>query len=207
MMRRVSRRGRRCRWTPLCDAQRRWTTTRNSAPWGFLDFCEQYLEGVNGLVVDMRFLPRIKEGEIRVLMVGGTACVCGAQEACQGEEAFSATLFSGARYTYDSPSNWPALLEHLLRALPLITDRLGGFTETPLLWTADFILDTDESGKDLYRVGEFNCSCVGFTGHEELGIQNLLAVEVIRRIRPKPVLVVAPEPLIPAAIPSVPAVC
>ena len=31
----------------------------------FMTFCEQYIVGVNGMLVDMTFLPRIKEGEIR----------------------------------------------------------------------------------------------------------------------------------------------
>ncbi|MBT0606493.1 Cj0069 family protein, partial [Campylobacter lari] len=35
----------------------------------FMDFCEQYIVGDNGMLVDMTFLPRIKEGEIRILML------------------------------------------------------------------------------------------------------------------------------------------
>lgn len=35
----------------------------------FMDFCEQYIIGDNGMLVDMTFLPRIKEGEIRILML------------------------------------------------------------------------------------------------------------------------------------------
>ena len=38
----------------------------------------------------------------------------------------------------------------------------------PLIWTADFILDTDENGNDRYILGEMNCSCVGFTSQLEL---------------------------------------
>ena len=37
-----------------------------------------------------------------------------------------------------------------------------------LIWTADFILDTDENGEDAYILGEMNCSCVGFTSQLEL---------------------------------------
>jgi hypothetical protein len=36
----------------------------------FMNFCEKYIVGDNGMLVDMRFFPRIKEGEIRILMVG-----------------------------------------------------------------------------------------------------------------------------------------
>lgn len=28
----------------------------------FMKFCEQYIVGKNGMLVDMKFLPRIKEG-------------------------------------------------------------------------------------------------------------------------------------------------
>lgn len=53
----------------------------------FIDFCTQYLEGDGGMIVDMHFLPHIAE-------VG-----------------FSATLFSGAEYTYDEPAKWKGLVE------------------------------------------------------------------------------------------------
>ena len=36
----------------------------------FMDFCDQYIIGDNGMLVDMRFMPRIVEGEIRILLVG-----------------------------------------------------------------------------------------------------------------------------------------
>ncbi|KAJ9461866.1 hypothetical protein DIPPA_22645 [Diplonema papillatum] len=169
----------------------------------FMDFCEQYLVGANGLIVDMRFLPRITEGEIRVLMVGASPVFVVHKKPAAGGECFSATLFSGAKYTYDSPENWPVLISHLLDSLPLIGERLG-FTQMPLLWTADFILDTDERGTDKYIVGEFNCSCVGFTGHEDLGIQGMMADEVYRLMCPEP-LAVVPEPFISAAASMVPA--
>jgi len=39
----------------------------------FLEFCIQYLEGTNGMLLDMPFLARIKEGEIRVLMLRNKA--------------------------------------------------------------------------------------------------------------------------------------
>eukprot|EP01059_Diplonema_ambulator_P018495 TRINITY_DN3087_c6_g1_i1.p1 TRINITY_DN3087_c6_g1~~TRINITY_DN3087_c6_g1_i1.p1 ORF type:complete len:374 (+),score=97.81 TRINITY_DN3087_c6_g1_i1:77-1198(+) len=170
---------------------------------GFLDFCEQYIGGTNGLVVDMKFLPRIKEGEIRVLLVGATPVFVVHKKPAEGADAFSATLFSGAKYTYDKPENWPILITHLLDSLPMIGEKLGGFTETPLLWTADFILDTDEAGNDMYMVGEFNCSCVGFTGHLDLGIQSMIAEEVVRRVCPA--TIPTPEVMDFAALPIVPA--
>ena len=49
-----------------------------------------------------------------------------------------------------------------------LTEKLGNY-DIPLIWTADFILDTDtKTGKDKYILGEINASCVGFSTHLEL---------------------------------------
>jgi hypothetical protein len=72
----------------------------------------------------------------------------------------------------------------LLEQLPLIRGRLGGH-DTPLIWPADFILDWDEKGADTYILGEFSCSCVGFTSHLDQGIQEKVAREIIRLVGSK----------------------
>lgn len=145
----------------------------------FMTFCEQYITGTDGLLVDMRFLPRIKEGELRVLMVGAEPIFVVHKKPRQDDEnAFSATLFSGATYTYDKPEKWPKLIEQFVGEIPVIEQRLGGH-HVPLIWTADFILDDDENGGDRYLLGEINCSCVGFTSHLDLGIQDKIAEEII----------------------------
>ena len=41
----------------------------------------------------------------------------------------------------------------------------------------DFITDTDTDGSDTYRIGEINCSCVGFT--TQLAIADLVAEAAI----------------------------
>ena len=47
-----------------------------------------------------------------------------------------------------------------------------------LIWTADFILDTDKkTGKDNYILGEINASCVGFSTH--LKLSENIAEEVL----------------------------
>lgn len=69
----------------------------------FMTFCEQYIIGLNGQLVDMQFLPRIKEGEIRILLVGNIPIFVVHKKPAEGADNFSATLFSGAKYTYDSP--------------------------------------------------------------------------------------------------------
>jgi hypothetical protein len=87
----------------------------------FMTFCEQYIIGVNGQLVDMTFLPRITEGEIRILMVGTTPIFVVFKKPAAGADNFSATLFSGAKYTYDLPDKWPELITMLHDALHTIS--------------------------------------------------------------------------------------
>ncbi|HIP49086.1 MAG TPA: hypothetical protein EYG92_09010 [Lutibacter sp.] len=150
----------------------------------FMEFCEQYIVGDNGMLVDMPFMPRIKEGEIRILMVGGTPIFVVHKKPAEGADSFSATLFSGAKYRYDKPDKWPDLVAMLTESLPMISDKIGGL-DVPLIWTGDFMLDWDENGKDKYVLGEINCSCVGFTSHLDEGIQSVVADEVIRLVTEK----------------------
>jgi len=144
----------------------------------FMDFCNQYIVGENGMLVDMPFLPRIKEGEIRILLVGENPVFVVHKKPQEGADAFSATLFSGAKYRYDDPAEWDTLVSKFLTDFPTIREKLGGYA-TPLIWTADFILDYDEAGNDKYVLGEINCSCVGFTSHLDMGIQEKIADEII----------------------------
>lgn len=147
----------------------------------FLMFCVQYVLGESGMIVDMRFMPRIVEGEIRILMVGEKPMFVVHKKLAETEGAFSATLFSGAKYTYDKPENWSELVDHFQAEFPKVKERLGDF-EAPLIWTADFMLDTLPDGSDGYVLGEFNCSCVGFTSNLDEGIQEAIADEVISQL-------------------------
>ncbi len=133
----------------------------------FMEFCIKYLDGDNGMLLDMPFLPRIVEGEIRVLMLRDKVVNIVHKKPAETKDAFSATLFSGAKYRYDKPEEWPDLVKKIENSLPLLRTRLGNY-DLPLIWTADFILDTDKEGKDVYVLGEINASCVGFTTHLEL---------------------------------------
>ncbi|HHH52977.1 MAG TPA: hypothetical protein ENK91_04910, partial [Bacteroidetes bacterium] len=150
----------------------------------FMDFAEQYIVGENGMLVDMRFMPRIKEGEIRILMVGDTPIFVVHKKPAEGADAFSATLFSGAKYTYDKPEQWSELVDMFLGKLPEVLGKLGGHA-APLIWTADFMLDWDENGNDTYVLGEINNSCVGFTSHLDQGIQDKVAERIIEVVKMK----------------------
>ena len=98
----------------------------------------------------------------------------------EDSDAFRATLFSGAKYRYDTPEEWSTLVDHFLGQLPQITKLLVGY-DLPLIWTADFILDTNEVGTDAYILGEMNCSCVGFTSQLELATN--VADEILECIK------------------------
>ncbi|WP_018296978.1 Cj0069 family protein [Corynebacterium lubricantis] len=150
----------------------------------FMDFCDQYIIGENGMLVDMRFMHRIVEGEIRILLVGPHPVFVVHKKPAEGEDNFSATLFSGAKYTYDDPAKWQELVDMFAEARPVIAEKLGG-DNIPLIWTADFMLDDGEDGEDTYVLGEINCSCVGFTSELHMGIQELVAEEAITRVLEK----------------------
>ncbi|MGE7675055.1 Cj0069 family protein [Lysinibacillus sp. NPDC094403] len=142
----------------------------------FMTFCEQYITGPNGMLIDMRFLPRITEGEIRLFMLRDKPVQVVHKKPADSEDAFSATLFSGAQYRYDAPEDWEELVQNFLTQLPLVTSLLGNYA-LPLIWTADFMLDTNEAGEDCYILGEMNCSCVGFTS--ELSLAHQVAEEIL----------------------------
>lgn len=142
----------------------------------FIDRCAEYLSGRGGMIVDMPYMPRIIEGEVRVLMLRRTPVYVVHKKPAEQADAFSATLFSGAKYTYQDPEEWPELMSMMDRNLDDIIDRLGGYA-IPLIWTADFMLDNLPDGSDTYVLGEINASCVGFTTHLELAEQ--IADEVV----------------------------
>jgi hypothetical protein len=144
----------------------------------FIDFCVQYLDGEGGMILDMPFLERIREGEIRVFMLRNKVVNVVHKKPADVPDAFSATLFSGAKYTYESPDQWSELVNLVTENVPVIQRRLGNY-DVPLIWTIDFILDTDrQTGADRYVLGEINASCVGFSTHLELSED--IADEIVR---------------------------
>ena len=144
----------------------------------FIDYCVQYLDGEGGMILDMPFLKRITEGEIRVFMLRNKVVNVVHKKPANVPDAFSATLFSGAKYSYESPEKWSDLVQLVTRNVPVIQERLGNY-DLPLIWTVDFILDTDkQNGHDKYILGEINASCVGFSTHLELSED--IADEIVR---------------------------
>lgn len=125
-----------------------------------------YFKGKSGFV-DCRYLPRISEGEIRVLIINDKPISVVHKKPQEGE--FSATLFSGAKYQYDKADNpkWRDIIELTVKAFKDIKPYLQG-KNFPLLWTMDYIMDYNSDGSDRYILSEINCSCVGITTQLEL---------------------------------------
>lgn len=57
-------------------------------------------------------------------MVGSKPIFVVHKKPAENADAFSATLFSGAKYTYDKPEKWQHLVDFFLAELPMIKDTL-----------------------------------------------------------------------------------
>jgi len=125
-----------------------------------------YFKGKAGFV-GCRYLERISEGEIRVLLVNDKAISVVHKKPQEG--AFSATLFSGAQYRYESPEDpkWKDVIKLTMTGLKKHIKPFLAGQNYPLLWTMDYILDYNQNGSDKYVLSEINCSCVGITSDLE----------------------------------------
>jgi len=138
-------------------------------------FPGKYLEGgkaAGGQLVDQRLLPRIDEGEVRILMAGDTCQMAVHKKPMGG--GLSA-VGGNSEYTYYKPTDakYKAMIEKLYADIPVLLPKMDLAGEPlPLLWTADYIpknpegWDKAENATDAeteYVVGEFNCSCVGIS--------------------------------------------
>ena len=138
-------------------------------------FPGKYLEGgkeAGGQLVDQRLLPRIEEGEVRILMAGDT-CQMAIHKKPQGGGL--SAVGGNSDYTYYTPEDakYKGMIETLYKDIPTLLPCMGLEGEPlPLLWTCDYIpknpegWDKAENATDEeteYVVGEFNCSCVGIS--------------------------------------------
>jgi hypothetical protein len=116
-----------------------------------------------GQVVDQRLLPRIVEGEVRMLMVGDQLQMIIHHKPEAG--GLSATGGSLTSQTYFRPGckEYTELEACFVgHDLPLLKKALHIENEPlPLIWTADFIpKDGPVPGVTEFVISEFNCSCV-----------------------------------------------
>merc|ERR1719160_1612915 len=137
-------------------------------------FPGKYLEGgkaAGGQLVDQRLLPRIDEGEVRILMAGDTCQMAIHKKPLGGLSAVG----GNSEYTYYKPSDakYKGLVDKLYADIPTLLPSMDLAGEPlPILWTCDYIpknpegWDKEENAADEntdYVVGEFNCSCVGIS--------------------------------------------
>eukprot|EP00217_Crustomastix_stigmatica_P006512 CAMPEP_0183789832 /NCGR_PEP_ID=MMETSP0803_2-20130417/659_1 /TAXON_ID=195967 /ORGANISM="Crustomastix stigmata, Strain CCMP3273" /LENGTH=455 /DNA_ID=CAMNT_0026034013 /DNA_START=53 /DNA_END=1420 /DNA_ORIENTATION=+ len=131
-------------------------------------FPGKYLEGgkeAGGQLVDQRLLPRITEGEVRMLMVKDTLFQIIHKKPVEGGLSAVGGINIPTFYAPNAPEYKDLRkkfeghdIPQLLKAMNLDDQPL------PLLWTGDFIpADGEKPGSTVYIVGEFNCSCVGIT--------------------------------------------
>ena len=127
----------------------------------FIYLCKKYFVPKRGMIVNQKYLPKIKQGEIRLLLIKDEIVSIIKKVPIQG--GFSATLNSGANYYNFLPkdSQFEILVSNFYSELPKLKSLLH-IDSLPLIWTADFIQDDpDENGNPEYIIGEFNCTCVG----------------------------------------------
>ena len=137
-------------------------------------FPGEYLKGgkeAGGQLVDQRLLPRIDEGEVRILMAGDTCQMAIHKKPLDGLSAVG----GNSAYTYYTPQDdkYKNMIATLYKDIPTLLPAMGlGGEPLPLLWTCDYIpknpegWDKAENASDAeteYVVGEFNCSCVGIS--------------------------------------------
>merc|ERR1712048_881626 len=140
-------------------------------------FPGEYLKGgkeAGGQLVDQRLLPRIDEGEVRILMAGDTCQMAIHKKPIGGLSAVG----GNSEYTYYKPDDakYKDLVQKLYADIPTLLPCMDLAGEPlPLLWTADYIPKNPDDwakgpydrscpdDKTEYTVGEFNCSCVGIS--------------------------------------------
>jgi len=140
----------------------------------------QLLKGA--FVVDQRLLPRISEGEIRMVFVKDELFEI-IHKKPVGENGRSAVAWNNVTTFYkpEEPLFRDLTEKFLKNDIQRIAKKLNlAYNALPLLWTADFIPMDDEEEeeedpdrktedvvfkkkKTRYILGEFNCSCVGLT--------------------------------------------
>jgi len=134
-------------------------------------FPGKYLEGgkeAGGQLVDQRLLPRISEGEVRMLMVKDTLFQIIHKKPVEGGMSAVGGVNIPTFFTPDEPKFQDLRKKFESHDIPLLLEAMNLSDQPlPLIWTGDFIPADDDGrnpdGGDIYIVGEFNCSCVGIS--------------------------------------------
>jgi hypothetical protein len=145
----------------------------------FVRFCRtSYLQKGTDFIVDQRYLPRISEGEIRIIWISDHPIKI-VHRKPGSTESFSAALGSGARHIFYDPwqPEFSSIVSSIVPEMHRLRDKLN--VSWPLIWTSDFIM-SDTPGK-VAILGEINASCVGFSSNPDFA--EILAKELISKTR------------------------
>ena len=128
-----------CVGGPEAEGAGTWTST----------FPGKYLEGgkeAGGQLVDQRLLPRIDEGEVRILMAGDTCQMAIHKKPMGG--GLSA-VGGNSDYTYYTPEDkkYKNMIATLYKDIPTLLPAMGlGGEPLLLLWTCDYIPKNPRAG-------------------------------------------------------------
>ena len=141
--------------------------TKKAGVWKSV-FPGKYLEGgkeAGGQLVDQRLLPRISEGEVRMLMVKDALFQIIHKKPSEGGFSAVGGINIPTFYPPDAPKYADLTQKFVKHDIPLLLNAMNlGGEPLPLIWTGDFIpADGPTPGSTVYIVGEFNCSCVGIS--------------------------------------------
>lgn len=144
----------------------------------------RYFKNRQGLL-DVPFLPGIREGEVRVFFTHDQPFHILHKQPQDG--SFSATLFSGARYTSDARlTRWQTVVQYAMWGLEVIRPHLGGLS-FPVIWSIDVI----PCGGGEHVFSDINAASVGFSSPELVDrLSELVSQEICRELdgesRPPP---------------------
>lgn len=118
-----------------------------------------YFRGRQGLL-DVPYLPHIQDGEVRVFLIRDQPFQVLHKQPM--ENSFSATLFSGAKYSADARlGRWKSVVEYTLWGVEHLRRRL--FRQSfPVIWSIDSI----PCGDGRYVFSDINAASVGFSSPE-----------------------------------------
>mmetsp|Transcript_13083 Transcript_13083/g.14985 ORF Transcript_13083/g.14985 Transcript_13083/m.14985 type:complete len:409 (+) Transcript_13083:343-1569(+) len=160
----------------------------------FLDkIVDNYMREMDDFIIDMEFLPRITEGEVRLIVSGREVLYVVDKRPLSDTSngaGFSANLGAGASHVWQDPSEWNAVVHPFVTHMDAMLKKLG-VDNPPILWTVDFIRYGNSESNNEYTdkeekfvLSEINASCVGFSAHPELAaVISRILLETLKRLK------------------------
>ncbi len=139
----------------------------------FFNFLKILTQHKEGYFLDKAFLPRIKEGKIRLLMLA--------------DQVLSVyAIHKNIRQDFKQPHLYINVVEKEKHKalIHFFTNHIKDIfphksvEKMPLLWTADFIKDWDENGNDSFVLSKIDANCIDFDLNKGTEIANKLAIKI-----------------------------